>query len=286
MKLDQLRMFLAVLEHGSFTRTAIALDVSQSTVSFQVAGLEDAVGAKLLDRGRGEVQATPSGVILRRYATRILGLVDEAGSAARQEGEVPSGQVQIVASTIPSEYLLPAVIAAFRQDHANVSVRMLSSDSAGAIVELLAQRCDLVVVGSEPDDHRIESAVIARDEVVLVGPADGLEKARDLEDMPLIQREKGSGTRRAVAHLVPGKAVVEVGSTEAARRCVLEGLGYTFISKRAVASDLASGALTLVELPGTPVPRAFHVARRRGATPTAAARALWASLLASEDLVE
>ena len=57
IKLDQLRTFLAVLEHGSFSRAADDLGMSQSTASFQIASLEGATGAQLLDR-RGGVRAT------------------------------------------------------------------------------------------------------------------------------------------------------------------------------------------------------------------------------------
>ncbi|MFT4628295.1 MAG: DNA-binding transcriptional LysR family regulator [Myxococcota bacterium] len=285
MKLDQLRTFLAVVDHGSFTRAAAALDVSQSTVSLQVATLEGAVGAKLVDRRRGEALLTPSGLVLERYAHSILALVDEAAGAARLEREVATGQVLLEASTIPSAYLLPAVIAKFRAKVPAVMVRLRASDSASAQAALLDQRCDLCVIGSEPSDARIEYLPVARDEVVLIGPPGAPARLASLDGVPMVFREPGSGTRGAVAHLLPARAVVEVGSTEAARRCVLEGIGYSFISRMAVEDDLRDGRLQLVELPGTPVQRQVFAARLRGLTPTAAARALWTALVSPADPV-
>ena len=78
MDFDQLRTLLAVMEHGSFTRAAEALGLSQSTVSFQIKALETAVGGKLLDRGREGVRPTARGELLRGYADRLWSLRDEA----------------------------------------------------------------------------------------------------------------------------------------------------------------------------------------------------------------
>src|SRR5262245_35721580 len=78
VEIDQLRTLLAVLEHGSFTRAALAIHASQSTVSFHVRALEDAVGARLLDRRRRGVRPTPAGRVVASYARRIVTLRAEA----------------------------------------------------------------------------------------------------------------------------------------------------------------------------------------------------------------
>jgi DNA-binding transcriptional LysR family regulator len=281
MKLEQIRTFLAVLDHGSFTRTATALGVSQSTVSFQIASLEEHLGMKVLDRGRGEARPTPAGRVILRFAPRILGLVSEAEAEARLERDTVKGRVVLQASTIPSEYLLPRQLAVFRRLHPDVSVTVVVSDSQRAVTALLEERCDLCVVGSMPQARTIQASRVARDEVVLVGPPDAEDAVSALDDLPLVVRERGSGTRSAVAHLIPASPLgIEVGSSEAARRCVLEGLGYSLISRLAVAEDLAAGRMKVVSLPGVPVERSFFVARRAQTTPTAAARVLWKVLSA------
>ena len=93
MEFDQLRTMLAVLEHGSFTRAAEALGLSQSTVSFHIKGLEASLGQRLLDRGRDGVQPTAQGDILRRYAERIVGLRAEALGRMKAEAEGQLGHV-------------------------------------------------------------------------------------------------------------------------------------------------------------------------------------------------
>jgi DNA-binding transcriptional LysR family regulator len=288
MEIDQLRTFLAVLEHKSFVRAGQALHVGQSTVSFHVKALEQRVGATLLERGRGAVEPTAAGRVLLPYAERIVALVDEGAARLRagENGEV--GRLVIAASTIPGEYLAPAFLAEFRRLHPRIRVELDVSDSEKAASALLAREADLALVGSKPRDRRLTANAFASDEVVLVGLSPnpfaprGRLTLKELREVPLVLREQGSGTRGAIARILPHLGdeapILRVGSNEAAKRCVQHGLGLAFVSREAVSSEIAAGLFQVVELPGTPVRRTFYVARHRGVTPSAAARAFLALL--------
>lgn len=286
MEFDQLRTLLAVLEHGSFTRAAEALGLSQSTVSFHVKALESTVGTRLLDRGRDGVRATPQGELLRGHAERLWALRGEALEDLRAESQGQRGRVVVAASTIPGEYLLPARLAQLRRSHPGVSVRVEISESSRALASLAARECDLALVGRKPQDRALRAEPFAEDEVVLVGrsPPPQVDAGDDpswLRRVPLVLRGEGSGTRAAVASLLAqvgsdssGPARVVVGSTEAAKRCVLVGLGLSFVSRLAVADELAAGRLCVVPLQGTPVARRFWVVHRRDRSLSSAAAAL------------
>jgi DNA-binding transcriptional LysR family regulator len=288
MEIDQLRTFLAVLDHGSFSRAGEALRIGQSTVSFHVKALETAVGTRLLDRGGGRVGATASGEELRKYAIRILSLREEAITRLRAEEKGDAGQIVVAASTIPAENLLPPVLGAFLAEHPAVGVRVDVSDSRRALAALVDEACDLALVGQEPRERRVVSSAFASDEVVLVGapaivPA-GKTSIEDLRGLRFVVREEGSGTRSAVGNLLAQAAtgrgaIVQVGSSEAARQCALEGVGLAFISRRAIAQDVANGRLRVLKVAGTPVRRRFWVARLRTVTPSGAVRALREALL-------
>jgi DNA-binding transcriptional LysR family regulator len=283
MEFDQLRTFLAVLEHKSFVRAGQALHVGQSTVSFHVKALEQRVGATLLERGRGNVAPTAAGRILQPYAERIVSLCDEARARLRsgEDGEV--GRLVLAASTVPGEYLLPALLAELRRRHPRIRVEMSVSDSEKAAAAVLAKEADLAIVGSKPRDRRLEAELFASDEIVLVGPVpnpfapEGKLSLKELRDVPLILREQGSGTREAIARILPHlgerSVALRVGSSEAAKRCVQHGLGLAFLSRQAVATELAAGLFQVVELPGTPVRRTFYVVRNRTVSPSPAVRA-------------
>jgi len=168
------------------------------------------------------------------------------------------------------------------------------SDSEKATSSVLARECDLALVGRKPRDRRLSAATFGSDEIVLIGPRPnpfaptGKLSLKELRDVPLILREQGSGTRDAIARILPqlvtsgtrlgarfpeGAPALRLGSTEAAKRCVQHGLGLAFVSRHAVAAELAAGLFEVVELAGTPVKRAFYVVRQRGVTPSPAAQA-------------
>jgi len=292
MEIDQLRAFLAVLDEGSFSRAGQALGIGQSTVSFHIQALERAVGAQLVDRGAGAPRATAAGGVLRPYARRLLALRDEALSRVHRGEMAESGHVVVAASTVPAEHILPAVLAAFRRGRPGVTVSVRVSDSRGALAALLADACDLALVGARPADRRVRAVPFADDEVLLVGPTSGPYAVRGaatrarLAALPLVLREEGSGTRRSVDRLVARlrdghdtPAPIVVGSSEMARRCVLAGAGISFLSRHAVDADLRRGSLRRLPFPGTPARRRFYAAWPSGATLAPAARALRDELL-------
>lgn len=282
MNLDQLRTFLAVVERGSFSRAAEALAVTQSTVSFHVKGLEDSLGARLLERGGGRVAATGRGRLLLRYAQRIVALEVEALSRLSAASAAQQGEVRVAASTVPAEVFLPRVLPRFRAEHPAVHVVVSVSDSKRATGALLSDECDLALVGSKPSDKRLHATRFAEDEIVLVGAAGAPARLspRDLATTPFVLREPGSGTQDAAMEVLAAHGVarpdvaVEVGSGEGVKRCVLAGLGLAFVSLEAVRDELGRGELVRVALRGTPLRRSFFVARRKVAALEPAARAL------------
>jgi DNA-binding transcriptional LysR family regulator len=277
MEIDQLRVFLAVLEQGTFSRAGEALRIGQSTVSFHVQSLEAVVGARLLDRGFGRARPTAAGRLLRSYARKLLTLRDEALARLRAEEAGEVGEIVIAASTVPAEHLLPPALAAFRRTHPRVALRVEVSDSRRALTAIREEACDLAVVGMRVADRRLSYHTVGEDEVVLVAAARLAERA--LATLPLIEREEGSGTaaaaRRAGDRQRPTAAArLRVSSAAAARRCVLAGLGVAWLSRLAVAEDVHAGRLRLVRQPGGPIRRRLWVVRRRGTTLSAGARTL------------
>jgi DNA-binding transcriptional LysR family regulator len=119
---------------------------------------------------------------------------------------------------------------------------------------------------------------------VLVAAPERATGPADLAALPLIVRESGSGTRQAIAallarrhlHLSDLRVVLELGSTEAVKRAVRAGAGHAFLSRLAVAEDVAARPPRLCEVPcpGLPIARRLYWVRRRDVTPGAAARRL------------
>ena len=128
MDLRRLEIFAKVAELGSFSRAAEALFLTQPTVSEHVRALEEELGVQLLDRlGRG---ATPTraGQILLGYARRMLALSRETRQAIDQFQGRLSGELLVGGSTIPGEYVLPALIGQFKAKYPDISISLLIED--------------------------------------------------------------------------------------------------------------------------------------------------------------
>lgn len=287
LNLEQVRTFARVVECGTLSRAAKSLGLSQSTVSARLSGLEEFVDARLLDRGGAQVRPTRQGRVLLEYARALLDTAAQALERLRQEDEEPRGELKIAASTVPAEYLLPPLLATFRQRFPAVALDLRVSDSLWATQAIVDADCDLAFVGARAQDNRrIVCEPFALDEIVLVAPQSastgwrGSVDPAQLAALPLVRRGSGSGTQRAVdallrEHNLELTFAIQVGSTEAARRCVLSGIGASFLSRSAVQTDIDEARLRVIAFPGTPLRREFFRLRARARTLSAAADAFW-----------
>jgi DNA-binding transcriptional LysR family regulator len=294
--IDQLRTFLEVVEHGSFSRAAQSLHVTQSTVSFRIKGIERATACRLLDRKGPLIRPTRAGRVLHGYASKMLALESEMLGQLKNDGGAARGLVSIVASTIPAEYLLPPILVRFRTAHPGITVRVNVVDSGKAIALLRAGGYDFALAGAASKDTQLVFTPFAEDQIVLVGPCPnpfvgkgGLAPGQ-LAKIPLLVRELGSGTRDAVGPILAREGMllggespsIEIASTEAIKRCVLQGAGLAFLSMRAVREEIAAHRLCLVPLAGLPVHRRFFLAHARGQL-SAPAKALSAAIIGKGD---
>ena len=111
MNLDYLKTFRAVVETGSFSEVARRLSITQPAVSFQIHKLEQDLRVRLIDRGRKRVSMTEAGKRLMRFAE---GVVEEQESLLRdleQLREEMIGDLLITASTMPGDFILPALLS-------------------------------------------------------------------------------------------------------------------------------------------------------------------------------
>ena len=139
---DLLRAFVAVADHGSFTRGAAALNRTQSAVSMQIQRLEGAIGAAVVDRSRRSLRLTPAGEVLLGYARRILSVSAEAMGRLRDlqvEGTVRLGVMEDYGTR-----LVPPLLAGFAAAHPRIQVEMVTGLTT-PMLPRLGERFDLVL---------------------------------------------------------------------------------------------------------------------------------------------
>ncbi len=287
--LPHLETFVLAAELGGFTAAARALGLTQAAVSQRVQQLEAVLAAALFRRKAGRVELTTAGRLLYDYADRIGELHREARSAVTGQPDVLDGELVVAASSVPGEHLLLPLLSAYRDRYPKVRVRASVADTCAAHHEVEAGRAHVGLVGGRSDGPHFEYTHIGRDRLVLVVPPAHPWRRRkhvstdELLAQPLVQRERGSGSRDcldralAVAARSPpaSRIALELGSNEAVKDAVSRGFGVAVLSRLAVAADVKSGRLIALDVPELPLDRDFWAVRdRRRATAGPACRFL------------
>ncbi len=274
MEMKYLDIFCKVVELKSFSKAAVALHITQPTVSIHVKALEDEFSAKLLDRLGKKVIPTQAGEILYRYAKEIARLKEEARLALDQLSGRMRGRLLVGASTIPGEYIMPRLLGSFKKLYPEVMPVLRVADTGDVYAMVLNGTVDVGVVGYVTKDRNIVSRTFLDDEMILVASPGMRTRMIDKEallDLPLLQREIGSGSRSSLeASLREGgiepaslNIVAEMGSTQAMIQAVKSGMGVAFISRLAVMGDIEKRTLREIKVKGLSIKRKFYIITHR-----------------------
>ncbi|QIT28932.1 LysR family transcriptional regulator [Raoultella terrigena] len=181
--LGDVEVFIAVVEHGSFTAGAVALSTTPSVLSRSVSRLEVRLGRQLLQRTTRRVSLTEAGRLYLEQARAAFSLLDEAGRDAQsQEGEL-TGRVRLSVPTTYGHYRLPPLLARFARQYPQVQVEL---NITNRNVDLVAEGYDLAIrLGQLPDSglvaRKLEDAAL-----LLVASPDYLQRMgtpRTLEEL-------------------------------------------------------------------------------------------------------
>ncbi|MBN1658711.1 MAG: LysR family transcriptional regulator [Anaerolineae bacterium] len=274
MNLDHLQTLMNIVEHGSLSAAARAMRVSQPAVTKQLQRLEVELGATLLARGpRRQAELTPAGERVMAFARETMAAFEGMMQELAVIEVTAGGVLAVAASTIPGEYLMPGLMAAFRQVHPAIKVEMTVADSSEVVDRLLADEVDVGVIGTIVQRPGLRLERLVGDEIVLVVPPDHAFAGRqvvtveELVGQQMVQREAGSGTRRSVESALAAAGynnvgwteMLVLGSSQAVLQAVQQGLGIGFVSARAAADAVAAGRVAYTGIAGVDLHRALYL---------------------------
>lgn len=275
MDYKQIEAFVYVVRHKSFSKAADAIYLTQPTVSAHINSLENELGIKLIDRSTKEIYPTAAGKIFFEYAQNLINIRDSAIFALRDFSTSIEGNLEIVASTVPSQYIIPELIMAFRQNYSNIIFNLVQMDTKQVIEELLDKRYEIGIVGSLIEHNRLIYEKLTDDKLVLITPntqkySEKTNKAYSIGQLlneQFIFRETGSGTRQEFekflvkANINPKsiKIVAQMNSLEAIKQAVSLGLGVSIVSYTSVEDYLSNGMLKAFEIENFPISRRFYI---------------------------
>lgn len=267
-------MFVAVAAHGSFTRAAEALHISQPSVSARVRDLEAALGQQLFEQIGRRIYLTDAGQELREHAEMILRQVDAARRAVDEVGGLQRGTLRVVSTTTVGSYVLPGVLGRFHRAHPGISLVLDVTNWSRAVDSLRQNTMDLAVLGpTEEIEDMVVRSFMQNELVVAAAPGHPLADRRALPftaltDYPVLVREEGSGTRSDTLRLfadhgVRPRVAMELRHSAAIKQGVMAGLGIALLSRQAMGVELANGTLVMLDVEGLPLRRDWHIVHRR-----------------------
>jgi DNA-binding transcriptional LysR family regulator len=273
VQLAQLRTLEVIARHGSFSRAARELHLTQPAVSMQVRQLERGLGLPLLERVGKRAFPTRAGEVLLAHAARAFRELETGVAHVQQLRGVVAGRVRLGTSASISVYLLPLALRKFRARFPDIDLVVVTGLAPDITRGVVANELDVGLVSLPVRDRQLAVTPFYRDRLVAIAPPErpwrrrGPARATELAAAPLILFDQGSTVRRMIdawfhrARLVPRPAM-ELGNTEAMKRFVEAGMGLSITSEFSVKADVAAGRLVARPL-DPPVLRQIGLVRRR-----------------------
>lgn len=273
-----MRVFVTAARTLSFSKCAAALNITQPAVSRHIGELEARYGMPLFVRGTSGVALTKAGGLLLQHAEGLLSAYQKMDYDMELLSQTSRGRLSIGASTTIAMYLLPPVLAAFMERSGGVEVSMLSGNSENVEQWLRDGTVDIGFVENASRRPWLHYEPLMADELVLVAGTQGrygsLESVTpdELRGLPLVLREKGSGTREIIERALGQhglrvadlRVVIELSSTEAIKAFVRSSDTLAIVSVIALHRELADGSLRIVDIDGVDMPREFATVVRPG----------------------
>jgi molybdate transport repressor ModE-like protein len=281
--LAALELLLAVARLGSLGAAAREVGITQPAASSRIRSMERQLGVALVDRSPRGSRLTDAGALVTDWARRVVEAAAAFDAGARALRDRRDSRLRVAASMTIAEYLLPGWLLALHAERPDTAVSLLAGNSAKVAELLLAGEADLGFVEGLSVPTGLDSAVIARDRLIVV-TAPGHPWARrrrpvtaqELAGTPLILRERGSGTRQVLDAALGGLArpLIELSSTTAVKASAVSGAGPSVLSELAVGEELSMRRLVSIPVEGVSLHRELRAVWPTGHRPTGPAREL------------
>lgn len=288
MHLKQLEVFVNVVKLKSFSKAAEAVYLSQPTVSAHINALEDELDAKLIVRSTKEVYPSKAGKIFYQYALEMLNLRDMAMQEVKSYSTQVRGTLDVAASTVPSQYLLPRAMPSLIEKYPQLTLSIKQYDSVEVVHRIIDMDAEVGVTGAIFEKSGCVFEPVAEDRLVIITPNTPAFAALDGKITPdvirsnkFISREYGSGTRKESEIFLHSIGIdpqslrisVQLQSTESIIQGVKNGLGLAIVSKYACEDCVASGGILAFDYESPDLNRSFYAVYRKNRPLSPAAEA-------------
>ncbi|BAZ15417.1 transcriptional regulator LysR family protein [Calothrix sp. NIES-4071] len=270
--LHQLKVFEAAARHGSFTRAAEELFLTQPTVSMQIKQLTKSVGLPLFEQVGKRLYLTEAGRELFATCRQIFDTIAQFEMKVADLKGLKQGQLRLAVITT-AKYFIPRLLGPFCQLYPGIDIALQVTNHEGILERMSANMDDLYILSQVPEHLDVNYQPFLENPMVVVAPINHrLAKEKNisiqqLEDEPFIMREPGSGTRRSIQklfdeHGISVKVKLELGSNEAIKQAIAGGLGISVLSRHTLMPEVSD--LTVLDVEHFPIKRDWYMVYPNG----------------------
>lgn len=260
--LNQLQIFLKVVQLKSVTKASEAMNLTQPAVSIQLKNFQDQFDIPLTEIIGRKIYITEFGKEIAQAAENILNQVNAINYKTQAFKGKLTGRLKIsVVST--GKYVLPYFLSKFLSENDGVELNVEVTNKQMVAESLENNEIDFALVSILPANMQIEKLNLLFNKLYLVGSQIPPEKAganpKDaFKDLPLIFREKGSGTRQIMERYFQQKQIavvkkLELTSNEAVKQALMAGIGYSIMPLIGIKNELQNKELHIIPIPGFPI---------------------------------
>lgn len=295
--LHQLKVFEATARHGSFTRAAEELYLTQPTVSMQVKQLTKSIGLPLFEQVGKRLYLTDAGRELFNTCKEIFSQLEQLEMTVADLKGMKQGKLRLAVITT-AKYFLPRLLGPFCQKYPGVDISLIVTNHERVIDRLANNQDDLYVMSQLPENLDIKAQPFLDNPLVVVAPRNHpLVGVKDITlerlcEETFIMREPGSGTRRAFHRMLDEKDLdvkvrLELGSNEAIKQAIAGGLGLSVLSRHTLTPEASNTEFAVLDVQGFPIQRKWYVVNLAGKQPSVVAQTFFEYLLmAAPQLME
>jgi DNA-binding transcriptional LysR family regulator len=281
--LNQLRIFIKVVENMSITKASEELHLTQPAVSIQLKNFQDQFEIPLIEIVGKKVHVTEFGSEVADAAKKIIEQANEITykSLAYKGSLIGKLKLTIVST---GKYVMPYFLSEFLKQNPGIKLNMDVTNKSKVIESLKQNEVDFSLVSILPKSPKVEGVKLLQNKLYLVGSSKSKPPAykstkKLFENLPLIFREKGSGTRQSMesflqANNAPALKKLELTSNEAVKQAVLADLGYSIMPLIGIKNELLNGQLQVIPVKKMPIITDWQLIWPKGKRHNPAAKAL------------
>lgn len=266
--LHQLQVFAKVVQLKSITKASEELHMTQPAVSIQLKNFQDQFEIPLTEVVGRQLYVTDFGMEVYKMSERVINEVYAINyKTMAYKGHLTGRLVLSIVST--GKYVMPYFLSEFMKKNEGVDLMMDVTNKSRVINSLQNNEVDFALVSVLPEGLKVNSEVLLENELYLIGDKNYKKISKpitknEINEMPLIFREEGSGTRFVMEqyfkkHNIHVRKKMELTTNEAVKQSVIAGLGNSVMPLIGIRNELLNGDLKIIPAVGFPIKSKWHL---------------------------